>query len=146
MAEIHKFRWRRVLVAIFFAELLPILLLVAIVMVYAFVSDQTQSDSMNPEEFAPIAGNWVGPIGGFFATMCLSIWAAWVVPKRAFSYGLAVGAGTAMLDFSLAVLVGGLAISPLLVLSNCGRILAGFLGGLVVSRRRSEAPVLYVNR
>ncbi len=141
MTENHKFRWRRVFVAILVAELLPILLLVAIVMVYAVVSDQAHPDSMTPDEFAPLAGNWVGPIGGFIATMCLSAWAARVVPKRAMSHGFAVGAGTAVLDFSLAVLLGGGEISALLAFSNCGRILAGFLGGFVASKQRSEAGI-----
>lgn len=134
MAQIHKFRWVRVLVAIFVSELLPIVLLVAIVMVYAFVSDRTRPDSMKPEEFAPIAGNWVGPIGGFIATICLSMWAARAVPERAMLHGFAAGAGTAMLDFSIAALIGGGEISPLLALSNCGRILAGLLGGFIVSK------------
>ena len=136
--KIQKFRWVRVLVAIFVAELLPILLLVAIVMIYASVSDQTQPGSMKPEEFAPRAGNWVGPIGGFMATMCLSWWAAGVIPKRAMAHGFVVGAGTAMLDFGLAVLIGGGTISPVLVISNCGRILAGVLGGFVASKKSSE--------
>ncbi len=138
MADIQKFRWIRVLVAIVVAELLPILLLVAIVMVYAFVSDQTQPESMKPDEFAPLAGNWVGPIGGFIATMCLSWWAARVTPKRAISHGFAVGTGTAMLDLGIAVLIGGGAISPLLVFSNCGRVLAGVLGGFVASKQRAK--------
>jgi hypothetical protein len=124
--------------AIVVAELLPILLLVAVVTVYASLSDQAQPDSMKPEEFAPLAGNWVGPIGGFVATMCLSWWAAKGAPERFMSHGLAVGMGTAMLDFGLAVLIGG-AVTPLLVFSNCGRILSGFLGGLVASRKQSEA-------
>jgi hypothetical protein len=143
VAEIHNFRLVRVLVAIVVAELLPILLLVAIVMVYAFASDQTRPDSMKPEEFAPIAGNWVGPIGGFIATMCLSLWAARVVPKRALYHGFAVGAGAAMLDFSIAVLIGGGEVSPLLVFSNCGRVLAGLLGGFVASRQRGESFTEY---
>ncbi len=142
MAEPHKFRWLRALIAIVVAELLPILLLVAIVMVYAFASDQTRPDSMKPEEFAPIAGNWVGPIGGFIATMCLSWWAARAVPKRALLHGFAVGGGAAVLDFILAIaLGGGGAISPLLAFSNCGRILAGLLGGFVASQQRSETLI-----
>jgi len=135
MANIQKFRWIRVLVAIVIAELLPILLLLAIVVVYAFVSDQTQPDSMTPDEFAPIAGNWVGPIGGFLATMFLSWWTARVITERALTHGIAVGTGTALLDLSLGLSMGGGAMAPLLILSNCGRILAGVLGGFVASRQ-----------
>lgn len=140
MAEIRQFRLTRVLIAIVVAELLPILLLVAIVVVYAIVSDQSQPESMKPDKFAPIAGNWAGPIGGFIATMCLSWWAARVVPKRAMSHGFAVGAGAAILDLGIAILIGGV-ISPLLVISNCGRIVAGVLGGIVASKQHNEASI-----
>jgi hypothetical protein len=51
------------------------------------------------------------------------------------AHGIAVGAGTAVLDFSIALLLtGGGAISGLLFLSNGGRIVAGALGGWLGSR------------
>lgn len=131
-----KFCLGRVVAAIFVAELLPILLLVAVVTVYALVADQSQPDSLEPEAFAPIAGNWVGPIGGFLATFLLSFWAARVVPDQAMVHGVAVGIGTAVLDLGLGVLIGGGVLSLLLVLSNCGRIVAGVLGGVLASRAR----------
>ena len=141
MENIPKFRWIRVLVAIVIAELLPILILVTIVAVYGAVSDQTQPDAITPEEFAPIAGNWVGPIGGFVATMLLSWWAGRVTPARGLSYGIAVGAGTALLDLSLALSMGGSAMLALLILSNCGRIVAGSLGGFVASLQLRVRPI-----
>ena len=141
MENTAKFQWIRVLVAIIIAESLPILILVAIVAVYGAVSDQTQPDSITPEEFAPIAGNWVGPIGGFVATMLLSWWAARVIPARALSHGLAVGAGTALLDLSLGLSMGGGAMLALLILSNCGRIVAGSLGGFVASLQRDVRTI-----
>ncbi len=141
MTSIRHFRWLRVLAAIVVAELLPILLLVAIVVVYGLVSDQTQPDSMTPDEFAPIAGSWVGPIGGFLATMLLSWWAARVITERALSHGIAVGVGTAMLDLSLGLLMGGGAMLALLILSNSGRILAGFVGGVIASGQHRPRPI-----
>jgi hypothetical protein len=141
MTSLRNFRWLRVLAAIIVAELLPVLLLVAVVVVYGLVSDQTQPDSMTPDEFAPIAGNWVGPIGGFFATMFLSWWAARVITERKLSHGIAVGVGTAMLDLSLGLLMGGGEMLALLILSNCGRILAGFVGGVIASRQRPAQPI-----
>ena len=141
MTSIRSFRWRRVLTAIVAAELLPILLLVAIVVVYGLVSDESQPDTMTPEEFAPMAGNWVGPIGGFLATMLLSWWAARVIAERPLSHGIAVGVGTAMLDLSLGLLMGGGSMLALLILSNSGRILAGVLGGVIASRQRSAPPI-----
>lgn len=62
MAVHQKFRLGRVVAAIFVAELLPILLLVAVVTVYALTANQSKPDSLEPEAFAPIAGNWVGPM------------------------------------------------------------------------------------
>lgn len=56
-----KIRWTRVAIAVVFAEALPILALVGVVVVYGFLRKES---SLKPEEFAPMAGNWVGPIGG----------------------------------------------------------------------------------
>ena len=57
--------------AVLLAETLPIpSLLVAIVFVYGFVR---QKESLSPQEFAPLAGTWVGPIGGFLATLLFGV-------------------------------------------------------------------------
>ena len=55
--------------------------------------------------------------------------------NRAMSHAIAVGTGTATLDLSLGVSMSGGEMSSLLVASNCGRILAGVLGGVIASRR-----------
>jgi hypothetical protein len=136
MAGRAGFRWIRVVVAVILAETLPILLLVAIVSVYSVIR---QKDSLSPQEFAPRAGNWVGPIGGFLATLLLAWWAARRTPEQRVVHGTAVGVGTALLDFGLGILLsGGGAIQPLLFLSNGGRILAGVLGGWLASLRPPE--------
>ena len=127
------FRWFRVMMAAFLAELLPILLLVAIVFVYGAIRQQ---ESLTPEEFAPRAGNWVGPIGGFLATLLFAWWAGRHAPSKKISHGAAVGVGTALLDFGLGMLLGGRdAIQPLFFISNAGRVLAGVLGGELAAHR-----------
>jgi hypothetical protein len=133
MASGARFHWIRVVVAVILAEMLPILLLFAIVGVY----DVTRRpESLSPEEFAPRAGNWVGPIGGFLATLLFAWWAARRVPEQRFVHGTAVGLGTALVDLGLGILlVGGGAIQLLLFLSNGGRIVAGVLGGWLAGRR-----------
>ncbi|MEL7208545.1 MAG: hypothetical protein AAGK32_10000, partial [Actinomycetota bacterium] len=50
-----------------------------------------------------------------------------------------VGIGTALLDFCLAIALSGGTIQLLIVLSNAGRVIAGYLGGLL-ARRRPSAP------
>jgi len=123
----------RVVVAVFLAELLPILLLVAVVFVYGAIR---KSESLTPEEFAPRAGDWVGPIGGFLATLYFAWWAGRRAPEHKLAIGTTVGVGTALFDLVLGILLtGGLAIPPLIFLSNGGRILAGVLGGWLATRR-----------
>jgi hypothetical protein len=122
----------RVVVAVILAETLPILLLVAVVFVYSFIR---QSDSLTPQEFAPRAGMWVGPIGGFLAVFLFAWWVALRVPSQKVVYAAAVGVGTALLDLGLGIVLGGGdAIHPILYVSNAGRILAGILGGLLAKR------------
>src|SRR5688572_23103259 len=98
-----RFHWIRVGVAILAAEIVPILLLVLIVVIYGAIR---QPESPSPEEFAPLAGNWVGPLGGFAATLLFAWWAARRTTNQ-LAHGLAVGVGTAVLDFSLGMLMTG---------------------------------------
>jgi hypothetical protein len=126
----------RVVVAVILAEMLPILLLVAIVAVYGVIR---QTESLSPAEFAPLAGMWVGPIGGFLATLLFAWRAARRAPEQRVVHGTAVGVGTALLDLGLGILLGGGdAIHPVLFLSNGGRILAGVLGGWLATRRSGD--------
>ena len=124
MASGAGFNRIRVVVAVVLAEMLPILLLVVIVFVYGAIR---QTESLSPAEFAPLAGMWVGPIGGFLATLLFAWWAARRAPEQKVLHGTAVGVGTALLDLGLGILLGG--VQPVLFLSNGGRILAGLLGG-----------------
>jgi hypothetical protein len=131
------FNWMRVVVAVLLAEALPILLLVAIVFVYGAVR---QKDSISPQEFAPLAGNWVGPIGGFFSTLLFAWWAARRARTQRIAHGAVVGVGTAVLDLGLGILLGGVGvIRPLFFVSNAGRVLAGVLGGWLATRRSGAA-------
>jgi hypothetical protein len=132
-----RLSWGRIVLAVVAAEALPILALVAVVMVYGMARDV---NSPTPEEFAPIAGKWVGPIGGFLATLVLSRWGARRAASRPLAHGLAIGVGTALLDLVLGIaLGGGAAIGPLFLVSNGGRVTAGLLGGWLVARRGNSA-------
>lgn len=129
---LSSLRLGRIAVAILMAEVVPIVLLVVVVFVYAMFRD---AQSPSPEEFAPRAGNWVGPIGGFFATLLFSWWAARSTPNP-LAHGMLVGLGTAVLDLALALMMGwDGSLQPLLLLSNGGRVLAGALGGWLASSR-----------
>jgi hypothetical protein len=127
MSTRPQLNWVRIIAAVVCAESLPILALVAVVFVFSLVR---KPDSLSPEQFAPVAGNWVGPIGGFLATLLFAFWAAKRNSQSPVAQGTAVGVGTALLDIVLALLLtGGAGIGVLLYVSNAGRILAGVLGG-----------------
>ena len=133
MTSPPRFRWIRIVLAVIVAEALPIVLLVLVVVVYSFVRP---AEAATPEEFAPRAGNWVGPIGGFLATLLFAYWAARGAGQRQLAHGAAVGVGTALVDLGLGFLLGGAgSIEPVFFLSNTGRIVAGLIGGWLAGRR-----------
>jgi len=123
------------LLAVLAAEILPIVVLVLVVVIYSFVRS---ADSPTPEEFAPRAGNWVGPFVGALSVLVFSFLVAKSVSNRPFVHGLCVGLGTAALDFCLGMSMGGGDGSVLAILtaSNCGRIIAGVCGGWIGAGRR----------
>lgn len=136
MAGGKRLNWIRIVAAILAAEALPVLALVAVVFVYGFIR---KPDSLSPEKFAPIAGNWVGPIGGFLATAAYAYWAAKRAGQLPLIHGMMVGVGTALVDFGIAyALVGKAAIAVLLIVSNGGRLIAGGLGGWLAARQRPD--------
>ena len=136
MGERARFNWVRVVVAVIAAEVLPILLLVLVVFVYGLVR---RAESLPPEKFAPVAGMWVGPIGGFVAVLLFGLWAAKRASHGPILHGLAVGVGAAVLDVGLSIMLGGGGpLHPVLFWSNGGRVLAGLLGGWLASRAAEQ--------
>jgi hypothetical protein len=131
-----QLNWIRTLAGVFAAEALPILALVAVVFVYGFLR---KPESPSPQEFAPVAGSWVGPFGGFLATLLFAFWAAKRNPQSPFAQGIAVGVGTALLDLAIGIPAGGIGV--LIFVSNAGRIIAGILGGWLGSKpSMAEGP------
>lgn len=113
----------RVLIAAVAAEILGVAILAALVAVFG------PSGFKEAQPFAEKLGQWVGPISGF-ALCTLGGW--WVAkaapPPHKLVNGLAMGLCGAVLDIAIAAGFGSVW-SPLLLLSNGGRILGGTLGG-----------------
>ncbi len=63
-------RWLRLLPAAIVAEIIPIVILVALVAIFG------PGDAAEAEDFAASLGPWVGPLGGALATFLLAIWVA----------------------------------------------------------------------
>lgn len=136
-ADGKRLHWLRIVVAVIVAESLPILLLILVVVVYGFTR---QPDSLSPEQFAPLAGNWVGPLGGFLATLLCAHHVARSAPGRRMAHGVVIGVGTALVDIGLALLLEG--IGGLLLLSNAGRVVAGLFGGWFAARRATTSATV----
>jgi hypothetical protein len=129
-------RWARTGVAIGLGEALPILVLVAVIALYSAFFAPGQG--LSPDAFARRAGRFVGPIAGAITAFGLSWWACRgrTAPTR---QAALIGLGIANLDLII-LLNAGETISPLVVLSNMGKIVAAILAGLLLARRERAAP------
>ena len=124
-----KIFWTRLIGAAIVAELIPIVLLVALVAIFG------PRDVEGAEQFAQWLGSIVGPIGGAIATFLLAIWVAKKVPEGKLRHGIILGVMVALIDATLLV-AGGSGFRLLFVFSGLGRILAGYLGGLWAERNK----------
>ncbi|MBK8006480.1 MAG: hypothetical protein IPK12_22020 [Gemmatimonadetes bacterium] len=122
-----RLRWGRLLAGAVVAELVPLLLLVALVALFG------PSDEAQAQAYAARLGRWVGPIAGAVMCFVLVSWVARSDRPLALWYGVILGALTAAIDLGL-LAASGVAFEWLFAVSNAGRVLAGALGGAVVTR------------
>jgi hypothetical protein len=126
-------RWMRIVVGSLIAELLPIAALIAVVAAFG------PGNAADARLFAERVGRWVGPISGFVATLAVGYWVARRAPQRPRGHGMAIGVGAMILDVSIL-----LASSPpfdwVFVVSNLGRLLAGWLAGSLAASRSATIP------
>lgn len=123
-------RWLRIISAAVVAEIIPIVLLVALVALLG------PRDAGAAEEYAARLGLWVGPIGGAFATFLLALWVARPLAEGQVLHGVLLGTLVAVLDAGLLV-AGAAGFQWLFVFSGLGRIIAGTLGGYLAQRRHT---------
>lgn len=124
-------RWGRLIVGAIAAEAIPIVLLVAIV---AMAGPDEASEA---QEYANKLGKWVGPVGGAIATFLLAIWATRTLSENFVLHGVILGALVALIDAVL-LIASGAPFEWLFVFSGAGRVVAGLLGGYLVSRQMLE--------
>lgn len=124
-------KYLKIVLAAFASEILAI---ISLVIVVAIFGPQNQDSA---KAFAEDIGFWVGPIAGFLFTLV----AAWFIARNLESgqirNGIAVGVATAAIDVLLLVL-GGSVFQFVFVLSNLGRVIAGYVGGWLASRSNTE--------
>lgn len=123
-------RWFRILPAAIVAEIIPIVLLVALVAIFG------PGDSAEAQDFAMSLGAWVGPLGGALATFLLAIWVARPLAAGHVLHGGLLGLFVALLDAGI-LIAGSTPFQLLFVFSGVGRIVAGTLGGYLAHKRHT---------
>ena len=123
-------RWGRLVVATLGAELLLILLLVALVAIAG-------PGEGNAQEFADHLGRWVGPIGGALVSFTGALWLARPLARGRVLHGLLLGICLALLDVGILV-ASRTAFEWVFVGSNLGKIAAGSLGGIVAKHKSAS--------
>lgn len=125
-------RWGRIAIAAIVAEVLGVATLVILVAIFG------PSGMEAAQPFAERLGMWVGPISGFPLCLAGGYWVAKSVPHAGIANGTAMGIAGAVLDLSIAGLLGA-GFSLLLLGSNVGRIFGGSIGGWLALRLGTPA-------
>ena len=113
--------WRRVVAAVLLGEIVPILVLVAVIAVWG------PADSGEVELFAARAGAWVGPIAGALTVFVVARWAG-ANSSRPLFQGTWIGVAVALTDSAILFSTGA-PFAWLFVVSNGGKVVAGMAGG-----------------
>jgi len=123
----QSIRWGRVIIGGIIAEVAVILILIALVATFG------PSETVSAQAFAERLGRWVGPIGGALCSFLAAFFVARPLTSGRKMNGVAAGVFLAVLDVVLLV-----ASHPpfqwLFVVSNLGKILAGYVGGVASFR------------
>jgi hypothetical protein len=124
---VNRLRWGRIALAAVAAEILGVLVLVALVAVFGPPGFEVATP------FAQRLGQWVGPISGFLLCGAGGYWVARGASRGPIANGVGVGIAGAVLDLATGFTLGG-TLNLLAAVSNFGRIVGGALGGWLASR------------
>ena len=122
-----KIRWIRLIAGAIAAEILAILVLVAIVAIFG-PNDQAQAQA-----YAERLGQWVGPLAGIVLSFLGALWVSRGLTSGHFLHGFLFGLIYALVDVALLVAMQA-PFMWLFVASDAGKVLAGVIGGLVAAR------------
>ena len=131
-------RLLRVALAALFAELIPLIVLVAAVTIYGYLHPGL--DKSIYETFATQAAGIIGPVAGTLATLGLAFWAARKPESRRLLHGLLTGILVVILDLAIfATPKADFELKDVLVL--LAKLVAGALGGYLAQRRYQNQPL-----
>lgn len=127
-----KIHTGRIIVTAIAIEVLSIVSLVAVVALTG------PGERIAAQAYAQELGWWLGPLTGFVFCFLGGSWVAKHARNRPVAHGCAVGLVTAAMDVIL-LAASDPSFSPVFLLSNVGRVVAGALGGWVASRGAAAA-------
>jgi hypothetical protein len=104
-----------------------------ILILIALVATFGPSEPASAQAFAERLGRWVGPIGGAVCSFLAAFCVARHLTSGRITNGVAVGVFLAVLDVVLLV-ASQAPFQWLFVVSNLGKILAGYIGGVASFR------------
>jgi hypothetical protein len=126
-----KIRWIRLILGAIAAEVLAILVLIAVVAIFG-PRDQAQAQA-----YAEKMGQWVGPLAGIVLSFLGALWVSRGLTGGHLLHGFLFGLIYALVDVALLVAMQA-PFMWLFVASDGGKLLAGIVGGLVAARSRTR--------
>jgi hypothetical protein len=123
-----KIRWIRLILGAIAAEILAILVLIAVVAIFG-PRDQAQAQA-----YAEKMGQWVGPLAGVVLSFLGALWVSRGLAGGHLLHGTLFGLIYALVDVALLIAMQA-PFMWLFVASDGGKLLAGIVGGLVAAKR-----------
>ena len=130
-----KIRWLKLILGAIAAEVLAILVLIAVV---AIVGPRDQAQA---QAYAEKMGQWVGPLAGVVLSFLGALWVSRGLTSGHLLHGFLFGLIYALVDVALLVAMQA-PFMWLFVASDGGKLLAGIAGGLVSAKRTQNAETL----
>ena len=131
-----KIRWIRLIAGAIAAEILAILVLVALVAIFG---PKNQAEA---EAYAQRLGQWVGPLAGVVLSFLGALWVSRGLTSGHLLHGFLFGLVYALVDVALLVAMQA-PFMWLFVASDAGKVLAGVAGGFVAAKARAGTSSPY---
>ena len=133
-----KIRWIKLIAGPIAAEILAILILVALVAIFG-PRDQAQAQA-----YAEKLGQWVGPLAGIVLSFLGALWVSRGLTSGHLLHGTLFGLLYAILDAAI-IVAAQAPFAWIFVASDGGKLLAGIAGGWVAAAKSRNSLLAEVN-